>query len=45
MKESNNEEIESTIDIKKCRKIAIFGFSFTIVVSGLVLLGYYCFRD
>jgi len=55
MNESNNEEIESTsnnqplnidkMTIKKYRKIAIFGFSFTIVVSGLVLLGYYCFRE
>jgi hypothetical protein len=55
MNESNNEEIESTsnnqqlnidkMTIKKYRKIAIFGFSFTIVASGLFLLGYYCFRD
>jgi len=55
MNESNNEEIKSTsnnqqlnidkITIKKYRKIAIFGFSFTIVASGLFLLGYYCFRD
>lgn len=52
MNESNNKEIESTsnnqslniVTIKKYRKIAIFGFSFSIVVSGLVLLGYYCFR-
>jgi hypothetical protein len=55
MNESNNEEIESTsnnqqlnidkMTIKKYRKIAIFGFSFSIVASGLFLLGYYCFRD
>jgi hypothetical protein len=55
MNESNNEEIESTsnnqqlninkMTIKKYRKIVIFGFSFTIVASGLFLLGYYCFRD
>jgi|LakMenEpi03May11_1017334.scaffolds.fasta_scaffold10554_2 hypothetical protein len=54
MNESNNEEIKSTsnnkslnidkMTIKKYRNIAICGFSFTIVVSGLVLLGYYCFR-
>ncbi len=54
MNESNNKEIESTsnsqtlnidkMNIKKYRKIAIFGVSFTIIVSGLFLLGYYCFR-
>ncbi len=54
MNESNNKEIESTsnsqtlnidkMNIKKYKKIAIFVVSFTIVVSGLVLLGYYCFR-
>ena len=55
MNQFNNEEIESTSNSKTLnidkmtnknyRKICIFGFSFTIVVSGLVLLGYYCFRD
>lgn len=30
--------------IEKRKKIAIYGFIFSIFVTGLFLLGYYCFR-